>query len=98
MDTRKFGNALAVVALVFFVVAIIGTAAGGSHLWVEAFEAAGWMFFVGTILVLYLETDRLPEEERAKYAGWTAAAWGFGVLAIVLFFISMIANLSTVIQ
>jgi peptidoglycan/LPS O-acetylase OafA/YrhL len=98
MNNRKIGNTLAVIALIFFVVAIIGNAVSGSHRWVETFEEAGWIFFVATILVLYLETDRVPAEEKPEYAKWVPVAWTFGVIAIALFLFALVANLAMSVQ
>jgi hypothetical protein len=97
MDNRKIGNILAVIALIFFVVAIIGNAVGGSHRWVEAFENAGWIFFVGTILVLYLMAGE-PSEGDEAYARWSPIAWAFGGLAIALFLFALIIQASTVLE
>ena len=94
MSKRNIGNALAVIALLCFVAAIIGMAMnsgiGGAHRWVEPFEAAGWMFFTGCVLVLYLVVP--PEGELDQK--WVSVAWAFGAVAIALLLVSFIANVA----
>jgi predicted tellurium resistance membrane protein TerC len=87
MNYRRIGNLLAVAALTFFVVAIIGNAVGGSHRWVEPFEQAGWIFFVCSFLVLFLLAN--PD---AVDPLWSRRAWVLGVIAILLFFIGIVIN------
>jgi peptidoglycan/LPS O-acetylase OafA/YrhL len=93
MNNRRFGNVLAGVALICFLVAIIGMAMGGSHRWVEPVEELGWMFFTGCVLVLYLMADKDPDNPMDPR--WVQAAWGFGILAIVLLFAAFIANIAS---
>jgi predicted MFS family arabinose efflux permease len=90
MNKRTLGNALAVIALLCFVAAIIGMAISGSHRWVEPLEEAGWMFFTGCVLVLYLVVPSDGELDQK----WVSAAWGLGALAIALLLASFIANLA----
>jgi hypothetical protein len=93
MNNRRFGNVLAVVALLCFLVAIIGMATGGSTRWVEPIEELGWMFFTGCVLVLYLMADKNPDYPMDPR--WVQAAWGFGILAIVLLFVAFVINIAT---
>ncbi len=97
MDKRALGNWLALLAIVFIIVAIIGGIAGGSHRWVEPFEQAGWMCLVGCILVLYLVVDSEQAEAGKNSAQLRTAAWVFGAVAIVLFAVGLIANGSLVV-
>lgn len=90
MSKRTLGNALAVIALLCFVAAIIGMAISGSHRWVEPLEEAGWMFFTGCVLVLYLV---VPSEGQLNQK-WVSAAWGLGALAIALLLAAFIANIA----
>ena len=90
MSKRNIGNALAVIALLCFVAAIIGMAISGSHRWVEPLEEAGWMFFTGCVLVLYLV---VPWEGELNQK-WVTAAWALGAVAIALLLASLVANLA----
>lgn len=90
MSKRNIGNALAVIALLCFVAAIIGMAMSGSHRWVEPLEEAGWMFFTGCVLVLYLV---VPWEGELNQK-WVTAAWALGAVAIALLLASLVANLA----
>ena len=90
MNKRTIGNALAIIALLCFVAAIIGMAMSGSHRWVEPVEEAGWMFFTGCVMILYLVVPS-GEELNKK---WVKAAWALGGVAIALLLVSFIANLS----
>lgn len=90
MSKRTLGNALAVIAMLCFVAAIIGMAISGSHRWVEPLEEAGWMFFTGCVLVLYLV---VPSEGQLNQK-WVSAAWGLGALAIALLLAAFIANIA----
>lgn len=92
MDKRTLGNVLAVIAIVFFIVAIIGNASNGSHRWVEPCEQAGWIFFVGAVLVLYLETEPATSESEEDMK-WVPLAWTFGGIAIVFFLFALVLNL-----
>jgi peptidoglycan/LPS O-acetylase OafA/YrhL len=92
MNKRTLGNVLAVIAILFFIAAIVGNAANGSHRWVEPCEQAGWIFFVGAVLVLYLETERAPSESEEEEMKWAPAAWTFGGIAIVLFLFALVLN------
>lgn len=90
MSKRNIGNGLAVIALLCFVAAIIGMAMSGSHRWVEPLEEAGWMFFTGCVLVLYLV---VPWEGELNQK-WVTAAWALGAVAIALLLASLVANLA----
>lgn len=92
MDRRTLGNALAVIAILCFVAAIIGMAISGSHRWVEPAEEAGWIFFVGCVLVLYLMVDPDSVEAENLNPKWANAAWAFGGLSIALLIAAFIAN------
>jgi len=96
MNRRTLGNMLAVIALLCFVAAIIGMAISGSHRWVEPAEEAGWMFFVGCVLVLYLVVEPDSAEAENLNAKWANAAWAFGALSIALLLAAFIANLAAV--
>ena len=80
MKKRTLGNVLAVLAVLCFLVAIIGMAISGSHRWVEPLEELGWIFFVGCLLVLYLASA----PETTLNLQWAKAAWAFGALSIAL--------------
>jgi phosphatidylglycerophosphate synthase len=90
MSKRNIGNALAVIALLCFIVAIIGMAMSGSHRWVEPLEEAGWMFFTGCVLVFYLV---VPWEGELNQK-WVSAAWVLGAVAIALLLASFVTNLA----
>jgi cell division protein FtsW (lipid II flippase) len=94
MDYRKLGNTFAVIALVLFMVSLIGMVSNGSHRWVEPFQQAGWICFVIAMLVLYLLTPEAADNDPM----WANAAWVFGGLAILLFLSGMIVNAATVID
>ena len=97
MDKKALANGLALIAIFFIMVAIIGGLAGGSHRWVEPFEQAGWMFMVGSILVMYAVPDGEQVETVKNSAQLRAAAWAFGAVAIVMFAVGLIANASLVV-
>ena len=97
MDRRTLGNMLAVLAILCFIAAIIGMAISGSHRWVEPLEEAGWMFFVGCVLVLYLMVEPDSVEAENLNPKWATAAWAFGALSIALLLTAFIANLAAVI-
>lgn len=92
MDKKTLGNVLGVLAAIFFAIAIIGMATHGSHRWVEPFEEAGWLLFVGCVLALYLMARQAPEDAGPGARKWESAAWGFGALAVVLFVVAIISN------
>ena len=92
MDKRTLGNALAVIAVLCFIAAIIGMATGSSTRWVEPLEEAGWMFFTGCVLVLFLA---VPAETELNLK-WVKAAWGLGALTIALLLAAFIANIASV--
>jgi len=92
MKKRTLGNVLAVLAVLCFLVAIIGMAISGSHRWVEPLEELGWIFFVGCLLVLYLASA----PETTLNLQWAKAAWAFGALSIALLLAAFIANIAAV--
>lgn len=94
MNNRTLGNVLAILALLCFIVAIIGMAINGSPRWVEPVEQLGWIFFTACVLALYLLGGTGEEDEPLK-PQWANAAWAFGALAIALLVAALVANLAS---
>ena len=90
MDYRKLGLGLLSVPLVCFVVTIIGMVTESSHQWTEPVQQVGWIFFIAGFLVLYLLAGR--EIVRPQMA---AVAWLSGAIAMTLFLICLILNLTS---
>lgn len=84
----------AVIAIICFAVAIVGMGSSSSHRWVEPFEEAGWLFFVGVVLVVYLG-NRTPDISLSRYSGLEKMAWVIGVLSAALFIFAIIASATT---
>ncbi len=95
MKNKQIGNLFAVLAILCFVIAIIGMAAGGSHRWVEPVEELGWIFFVGCVLAFFLLPERGAASGPSLDPSWVRIAWGAGAVAIALLLAALVGNLAS---
>jgi hypothetical protein len=90
MDNKKLGLGLLAVAGAFWIATFIGMLMESSHQWTEPVQQLGWIFFIVGFLVLYLRAGR--EIVRPQMA---ALAWLSGLIAMVLFLICVILNVTS---